>query len=105
MELVDRYPQRITKNDCTKRKNELRGIMMEEFVGPKMYSYPTYYGKKAEFTKRCIIKLKIKFAYFKNCMENNKTIQKSRQSFSSEIHNVFTEKVNKAYIECNIISK
>lgn len=46
---------------------------MEEFVGPKMYSYPTYYGKKAEFTKRCIIKLKIKFAYFKNCMENNKT--------------------------------
>lgn len=48
--------------------------MMEEFVGPKMYSYPTYYGKKAEFTKRCIIKLKIKFAYFKNCMENKKTI-------------------------------
>ena len=45
-------------------------------------------------TKKGVIKRKMKFQDYKN-LENNKTILKSCQRFRSEIHNVFTEKVNK----------
>ena len=52
-------------------KNELGGKIMIEFVAlrPKAYSYLKYDGsedKKAEGTKKCVIKGKLKFENYEN---------------------------------------
>ena len=36
-----------------------------------------------------------KFGDYKKCLQNSKTILRSRQRFKSEMHNVFTREVNK----------
>ena len=77
--------------------------------------------KKAKGTKTCVIKRKLKFHGHKSCLEaaqienkishlkknnidvdslkefntNNKSILKTQERFESEIHNVFTEQINK----------
>ena len=55
-------------------KNELGGKIMKEFIGirAKTYSYLTDNNDediKAKFTKKCVIKRKIKFEDYKNCLE------------------------------------
>ena len=55
-------------------KNELGGKIMKEFIGirAKTYSYLTDNNDediKAKFTKKCVIKRKIKFENYKNCLE------------------------------------
>ena len=55
-------------------KDELGGKMMIEFVGlrAKTYSYLTDDGsedKKAKRTKKCVIKRKLRFENYKNCLE------------------------------------
>ena len=55
-------------------KNELRGKIMKEFIGirAKTYSYLTDNNdedKKAKLTRKCVIKRKIKFEGYKNCLE------------------------------------
>ena len=77
-------------------KDELRGNIMTKFVGlrPKTYSYQMDDGnsdKKAEGTKKCVIKRILKFNYYKNCLLNNEIILKSQQRFEKEAHNVYTE--------------
>ena len=107
-------------------KDELGGKIITKFVGlrAKTYSYLIDDGsvdKKAKGTKKCVIKRKLKFKNYKNCLEatqlenkinyleknkidinsikefikNNKSILKIHQSFKSERHNVFTEEINK----------
>ena len=111
-------------------KDELGGQIMKEFVGlrAKTYSYlkdNNNEEEKAKDTKKCIIKRKLKFQDYKNCLEaaqiernisylrkkkigvdslkedqkefvkNNKLILKTQQRFKSERHNVFTEEINK----------
>ena len=54
-------------------KDELGGQIMTEFVGlrPKTYSYLTFCGggdKETKGTKKCIIKLGLKFEGFKRCL-------------------------------------
>ena len=74
--------------------------------------------KKAKGTKKCVIKRKLKFENYKNCLEatqlendlernkielnsikefikNNQSILKIQQRFKSERRNVFTEEINK----------
>ena len=56
------------------RKDELGGKIMEKFVGlrAKTYSYLVDDGredKKAKGTKKCIIKRKLRFETYKNCLE------------------------------------
>ena len=96
---------------------------MTKFVGLnlKAYSYLVDDGsedKKAKGTKTCVIKRKLKFENYKNCLEatqlvnglernkidlksikefikNNQSILKIQQRFKSERHNVFTEEINK----------
>ena len=102
---------------------------MTKFVGltAKTYSYLIDDGgedKKAKGTKKCIIKIKLKFENYKNCLEatqlenkinylenkididsikenhkeflkNNKSILKIQQRFKSERDNVVTEEINK----------
>ena len=55
-------------------KDELGGKIMTKFVGlkAKTYSYLIYDGsddKKAERTKKCVIKRKLNFGNYKNCLE------------------------------------
>ena len=55
-------------------KDELGGQIMKEFVGlrAKTYSYlkdNNDENKKAKGTKKCVIKRKIKFQDYKNCLE------------------------------------
>ena len=99
---------------------------MKEFVGlrAKTYNYLTDNNdedKTAKSTKTCVIKRKLKFHNYKNCLEaakienkishleknkidvdslkefikDNKLILKAQQRVKSEKHNVFTEEINK----------
>ena len=58
-------------------KDELDGKIMKKFVGLKAKTY-TYLkrnndeDKKAKETKKCVIKRKLEFQDFKNCLEETK---------------------------------
>ena len=87
-------------------KDELGGKIMTEFVAliPKIYSYLTddcKEDKKAKGTKKCIIKRRLKFNDYKDCLLNNEIMLKSQQRFRSERHNVYTEEVNKVALSSN----
>ena len=81
-------------------KDELGGKIIMEFVTlrPKTYSFLTDDGKedkKAQVTKKCIIKKMIKYNDYKKCLLNDEVILKSQQRFISNKHDVYTEDVNK----------
>ena len=70
-------------------KDELGGKIMTEFVTlrPKTYSYLTddcEEDKKAKGTKKCVIKRRLKFSDYKDCLLNNEIILKSHQRFKSK---------------------
>ena len=74
-------------------KDELGGKIMTEFeaLRPKTYSYLIDDGnsdKKAKGTKKCVIKQRLEFNDYKDCLLNNEIILKSQQRFKSEAHNV-----------------
>lgn len=57
-------------------KRRLGGIIMKEpvFVRPKTYSYlknDGYVDKKAKGAKKCVIKCKMKFEDYENCLERD----------------------------------
>ena len=59
-------------------KDELGGKIMTEFVAlrPKTYSYLTddfEEDKKAKGTKKCVIKRRLKFSDYKDCLLNNES--------------------------------
>ena len=109
---------------------------MTKFVGlkAKTYSYlidDSSEDKKAKGTKKCVIKQKIKFENYKNCLEanqienktndleknqieidhikenhrefmkNNKSMLESQQKFKSERHNAISEEINKVALSLN----
>ena len=81
-------------------KDELEGRIMKEFIGlgPKCYSYLADDGnvdKKAKLTKQCVIKKKIMFNNYVECLREKKKILRSQQRFKSDAHNVHTEEINK----------
>ena len=87
-------------------KNKLGGKIMTEFVAsrPKTYSYLTNDCKedeKAKGTKKCVIKRRLKFNDYKDCLLNNEIILKSQQRFKSERHDVYTEEINKIALSSN----
>ena len=45
--------------------------------------------------KKCVIKRKLMFENYKDCLCNDKIILKSQQRFKSDHHNVYTEEINK----------
>ena len=57
--------------------------------------------KKVKGTKKCVVKRRLKFNDYKNCLLNNEIISKSQQRFKSEAHNVYTEEVNKIALSSN----
>ena len=87
-------------------KGELGGKIMTEFsaLRPKTYSYlmdDVWSDKKAKGTKKCIIKRRLKFNNYKDCLLNNETLLKSQQRFKSERHDVYTEEINKIPLSSN----
>ena len=87
-------------------KDELGGKIMTEFAAlrPRTYSYLMDYGnsdKNAKGAKKCVIKRRLKFNDYKDCLLNNEIMLKSQQRFKNEAHNVYTEKVNKIALSSN----
>ena len=71
---------------------------------PKAYAYLDESGnghKKSKGTKRCVIKQKLIFQNYKDCLLNNKTIYRSQKRFQSYNHDVYTEEVNKIALSSN----
>ena len=115
----DRRPLLIGKNQKIYGlfKDELRGKIITEVVGlrAKTYAYlidsygdggddddddddyekNTIRKKKAKGTQKCLIKRKLMFENYKDCLFNDKTILSSQQRFKSYNHKVYTEEVNK----------
>ena len=72
-------------------KDELGGKIITEFVvlRAKAYAYLDDGGsehKKSKSTKRCVIKQKLIFQNYKDCLLNNKTIYRSQERFKSYNH-------------------
>ena len=44
--------------------------------------------------KKCVIKRRLTFRDYKDCLLNNEIILKSQQIFKSERHDIYTEEVN-----------
>ena len=57
--------------------------------------------KKAKGTKKCVIKQKLMFENYKDCLFNNKTVYRSQERFKSYNHDVYTEEVNKIALSNN----
>ena len=57
--------------------------------------------KKAKGTKMCVIKQKLIFENYKDCLFNNKTVYRSQEKFESYFHDVYTEEVNKIALSGN----
>ena len=55
--------------------------------------------KKAKGTKKCVIKIILKFKNRKNCLLNNEIILK--QKSKNEAHNVYNEEINKIALSRN----
>ena len=81
-------------------KDELGRKIIAEIVAlrPKTYAYLTDDAsdhKNAKSTKKCVIKQKLMFENYKDCLLNNKTVYKSQERFRSYYHVMYTEEVNK----------
>ena len=104
----DKRPLPIGKNKKVPGlfKDELGGkIITEDFaLRPKTYTYLTDDGsdhKKAKRIKMCVIKQKLMFKNYKDCLFNNKTVYRSQERFRSYCHVMYTEEVNKIAVSCN----
>ena len=58
-------------------------------------------NKKVKGTKKCVIKQKVMFQNFKDCLFNNKNVYTSQERFKSYNHDVYTEKVNNIALSYN----
>ena len=79
---------------------------MKEFCAPRAKTYAYLMDddsekKKAKGTKKCIIKRRIKSEDYKDSLFNNNTILRSQLRFKSDLHNVYTEEVNKIALNSN----
>ena len=57
--------------------------------------------KKANGTKNCVIKRRLKFNNYKDCLVNNDIILKSQQRFKSERHDAYTGEIYKIALSSN----
>ena len=87
-------------------KDELCGKVMIHFCAlrAKTYSHLDYDGKeekKAKGTKKCVIKKTIKFDDYRTCLFNNNPVLRTQEMFKSELHDVYTLKLNKTALSSN----
>ena len=104
----DKRPLPIGKNKKVRGlfKDELGGKIITEFVAlrPKAYAYLGDYGndhRKAKGTKKGVIKQKLMFQNFKDCLFNNENVYRSQQRFKSYNHELYIEEVNKIALSSN----
>ena len=87
-------------------KDELHGKIMTKFVGlrAKTYSYLIDDGsedKKAKGPKKCVIKRKLKFENYKNCLEATQLDNKIKYLEKNEINIDNLKKNNQEFIRNN----
>ena len=87
-------------------KDELGGKIIKEFCALRAETYAYLMDddsekKKAKGTQKCIIKRRIMFENYKDSLFNNNTILRSQLRFKSDLHNVYTEEVNKIALNSN----
>ena len=104
----DKRPLQIVmnKNVIGVFKDELGRKIMKEFceLRAKTYSYlldGDGEHKKPKGTEMCIIKYIMMFENYKDSLFNITTILRSQQGFKSNLHNVYTEEVNKIALSSN----
>ena len=90
----------------TLMKDELGGKIVTKFVAlrPKTYSYLTNdceEDKKAKGAKKCVIKRRLKFNDYKDCLLNNQIVLKPQQIFKNTRHDLYTEEINKIVLSSN----
>ena len=79
---------------------------MKESVGlrAKTYAYlmdDDSEHKKAKGTKKCIIKRRLMFKNYKDCLFNDKMILQLQQRFKSDYRNIYTEQINNIALSSN----
>ena len=109
-------PIGINKRIIGKFKEEVGGLIMEEFVRlrakPYLYLIDGYndedyeknkiiINEKAKGTKKCVIKRELMFDNYKESLSDNKIISKSQQRFKSDHREVCTEEINKITLSSN----
>ena len=57
--------------------------------------------KKTKGTKKCVIKRKLTFENYKDCLFNVKTILKKQQRFKTYNQDMYTEEINKVALSSN----
>ena len=87
-------------------KDELGGKIIKEFCAlrPKTYVYlldEDSEKKKAKGTKKCVIKRRLMFTNYKECLFNGTAIIRSQQKFKSNHPEVYKEDVNKIALSSN----
>ena len=81
-------------------EGELGGKIMKEFCAlrAKTYAYlieDDSEKKKSKGRKKCVIKRRLLFENYKDCLFNDKIKIKVQQRFKSDHHVLYTEEVNK----------
>ena len=81
-------------------KDEFGGKFKTNFFGlrRKPYSYLIDYSredKKAKRTKKCVIKIKLKFENYKNCLETTQVHNKIKYLEKNKFHIDSTKKIIK----------
>ena len=79
---------------------------MKEFEGlrAKTYAYlmdDITEHKKAKGTKKCVIKRRLMFENYTDCLFNDRILLESQQRFKSDYQNVYTEQINKIALSSN----
>ena len=104
----DKRPLPIGKNKKAPGlfKDELGGKIMIKVVvaRPKAYAHlddNDSNHKKAKGTKKCVIKQKLMFQNYKDCLFNNNTVYRSQKRFKSYSHDVYIEEGNKIALSSN----
>ena len=98
--------QRKNKKVPGMMKDEAGGKIIEEFVGlrAKLYSYKMFEGKeekKCKGIKKSVIKSKISFDDYKDCLFSEKPQMRKMNVIRSHGHEIFSETVNKIALSVN----
>ena len=87
-------------------EDEPGGKIMTEFAALRSTTYSCLMDdgnsdKKAKGPKKCVIKRVLKVNDYKDCLLSNDIKLKSQQRFKSEVHNVYTDQINKIALSSN----
>ena len=81
-------------------KDELGGKIMKEFCAPRPKTSAYLQDnnsekKKAKGTKKCVIKRRLMFKIYKDCLFNDAVMLRSQRRYKNDYHKVYKEEVNK----------